>query len=169
MKRGIRLTGSGLLLALAVLFATKLAVTKAAALPDERAVNEKTLRDLDADWAKAASALNLDRTVSFYADDASVFVPNAPIATGHEAIRAAWSKLLVGYAGSWQATKVEASSGGDLGYIMGTYAGTFAGPDGKPAADRGKYVEVWKKQANGKWKCVADIYNSDLPLPTATQ
>ena len=32
-----------------------------------------------------------------------------------------------------------------------------------PVADRGKFVEVWKKQADGKWKVVADIFNSDLP------
>ena len=30
--------------------------------------------------------------------------------------------------------------------------------------DRGKYLEVWKKQADGKWKVVADMFNSDLPL-----
>jgi ketosteroid isomerase-like protein len=29
--------------------------------------------------------------------------------------------------------------------------------------DQGKLVEVWKKQADGKWKTVADIFNSDLP------
>jgi ketosteroid isomerase-like protein len=34
---------------------------------------------------------------------------------------------------------------------------------GKPVNDRGKYVEVWEKQADGKWKCGADIWNSDLP------
>jgi ketosteroid isomerase-like protein len=26
-------------------------------------------------------------------------------------------------------------------------------------------VEVWKKQADGKWQTVADIFNSDLPAP----
>jgi len=36
---------------------------------------------------------------------------------------------------------------------------------GPPVTDRGKLVEVWKKQADGKWKTVADIFNSDLPLP----
>ena len=36
---------------------------------------------------------------------------------------------------------------------------------GKPVTDRGKYVEAWKKQADGAWKVVEDIYNSDLPAP----
>jgi ketosteroid isomerase-like protein len=34
---------------------------------------------------------------------------------------------------------------------------------GKPVTDHGKLVEVWKKQADGKWKTVADTFNSDLP------
>jgi ketosteroid isomerase-like protein len=34
------------------------------------------------------------------------------------------------------------------------------------AVDSGKLVEVWKKQPDGKWKCVVDTYNSDLPAAT---
>ena len=29
--------------------------------------------------------------------------------------------------------------------------------------DQGKTLEVWKKQADGTWKCVADMWSSDLP------
>jgi ketosteroid isomerase-like protein len=35
--------------------------------------------------------------------------------------------------------------------------------------DVGKMVEVWKKQPNQQWKCVADIFNSDLPMPTTAE
>jgi len=31
--------------------------------------------------------------------------------------------------------------------------------------DKGKYVTVYRKQPDGKWKVVADIFNSDLPAP----
>ena len=43
------------------------------------------------------------------------------------------------------------------------------GPKGKPVADRGKYVTIWRKQPDGKWKVVADILNSDLPVPGAAK
>jgi ketosteroid isomerase-like protein len=39
---------------------------------------------------------------------------------------------------------------------------------GKPVNDRGKYLEVWEKNANGSWKCGADIWNSDIPVAAAT-
>jgi ketosteroid isomerase-like protein len=37
------------------------------------------------------------------------------------------------------------------------------GSKGKPMADHGKYVEIWKKQLGGGWKCVIDTKDSDLP------
>jgi uncharacterized protein (TIGR02246 family) len=162
MKNGTRLTICGLLIA--VVFATMMAVPKGAAAADERAADEKALRNADSEWSKAASALDLNGTLSYYADDASLLPPNAPLAAGKEALRREWTKLLAGYSGSWQATKVDVSRGGDLAYIMGTYDATWTQPKGEPVKDRGKYVEVWKKQPDGKWKCVADIFNSDLPL-----
>jgi ketosteroid isomerase-like protein len=44
---------------------------------------------------------------------------------------------------------------------------TTPDPAGKPVTDRGKYVTIWKKQADGSWKVIADIFNSDLPMPAA--
>lgn len=34
---------------------------------------------------------------------------------------------------------------------------------GKPMSDKGKYIVVLQKQADGSWKIVRDISNSDLP------
>jgi uncharacterized protein (TIGR02246 family) len=133
--------------------------------PDTRAADESAIRDLDAQWSKTAAANDVEGTVSYYSDDASVLAPNAPIATDKQAIRAVWASLLgPGVSVSWQPSKVEVSRSGDLAYAMGVYQTALKDSQGKPVADHGKYVEVWKKQADGKWKTVADIFNSDLPL-----
>lgn len=34
---------------------------------------------------------------------------------------------------------------------------------GKATLDKGKFLTVWKKQADGSWKIIRDMYNSDLP------
>src|SRR5438067_12796026 len=70
---------------------------------------EQALRDLDAKWSAAAGAKDVDKTVSYYADDAVVMPPNAPSATTRETIRSAWKEMLTspGAAISWKATKVE--------------------------------------------------------------
>jgi ketosteroid isomerase-like protein len=74
-----------------------------------------------------------------------------------------------GFSLSWEPTTASASKAGDLGYTSGTYQFSMTGPDGKPIPDKGKYVVVWKKDASGKWKVVADIFNSDLPAAPPKQ
>ncbi len=46
------------------------------------------------------------------------------------------------------------SDNGDLGYTLGTYQSSMAGPEGEPRSHEGKYVAVWRKQAEGVWKVV---------------
>ena len=133
---------------------------------DTRAAEESAIRELDAQWSKTAEAHDLEGTVSYYSEDASLLAPNAPIATGKQAIRAVWTPMLEpDVAVSWQVSKVDVARSGDLAYLIGVYQLTMKGTAGKSESDRGKLVEVWKKQADGKWKVVADIFNSDLPLP----
>ena len=126
---------------------------------------EQALRDLDAQWSKDAGAKDVDKAVSYYAESAVVMPPNASAATTKESIRSAWKEMLAtpGAAISWKATKVEVAKSGDLAYVSGTYEETTTDASGKPVNDRGKYLEVWEKQADGKWKCGADMWNSDLP------
>jgi ketosteroid isomerase-like protein len=130
---------------------------------------EQALRDLDAQWSVAAGAKDLDKTVSYYADNAIVMPPNAPAATTKEAVRAAWKDFLAlpGLALSWKATHVEVAAFGDMAWMTGTYEMMTKDAGGKSTNDHGKYLEVWKKQADGKWKVVADIWNSDLPAANA--
>jgi len=40
---------------------------------------------------------------------------------------------------------------------------------GKPAKENGKYVEIFKKQTDGSWKVIVDIWNSDLPAAASTE
>ena len=136
-----------------------------ASAADTKGAIEKALRDLDAQWSAAAAAKDLDKTVSYYADDAIVMPPNASAARTKETIRNVWQDLLAspGLVMSWKTTKVEVSTSGDLACVSGTYEVTMNDPSGKPVNDHGKYVEVWEKQADGKWKCGTDIWNSDLP------
>jgi uncharacterized protein (TIGR02246 family) len=133
-------------------------------IPDTRAADESAIRDQDAQWSKAAGTNDLESTVSFYSDDATLLPPDAPIAVGKQAIRASWASMLgPGVSISWSVSKVEVARSGDLAYLIGVYQMTSKDPQGKPVTDHGKLVEVWKKQPDAKWKTVADIYNSDLP------
>jgi ketosteroid isomerase-like protein len=125
---------------------------------------EQALRDADAEWSRVATAKDLDKTVSFYADDATVLPPNQPMVTSKAGIRNLWKGFFDSLTDiNWKTTRVEIAKSGEMGYLIGTYAMTMKGG----AKDTGKYCEVWKKQADGKWKVAADMFSSDLPATPA--
>jgi ketosteroid isomerase-like protein len=127
------------------------------------------IRSMSNEWLNAARAKDVDRIMADFSADASVLAPNAPIATGTEAIRQVWSDMVEspGFAVDTQVTKVEVARAGDLAYALGTYELTTNDPEGNPVTDRGKWVAVGKKEA-GAWKWIADIWNSDQPATSAT-
>jgi len=125
---------------------------------------EQLLRDLDARWAKAAAAKDVEQTIAFYSDDAIVFPPNAASAATKDAIRSGWKQMFAspGFVITWQPTRVQVGKSGEMAWVSGTYELTMNDASSKPINDRGKYLEVWEKQTDGNWKCAADMWNSDL-------
>ena len=123
------------------------------------------IRAAEDEALKIAQAKDAERWASVYADDARVFPPNALLVTGKEAIRKLFAELFAspGFEIDWEVTRVEVSRAGDLGYVVGTHKVTVNDAEGNPVTDRGKWIAIWKKQADGTWKCIEDIWNSDGP------
>jgi ketosteroid isomerase-like protein len=64
---------------------------------------------------------------------------------------------------SWEPIKADISQSGDLGYTYGSYEMKETGASAAtPAAEKGYYVRVWKRNKDGKWKIVLDTTN---PVP----
>jgi uncharacterized protein (TIGR02246 family) len=137
------------------------------AAPDTREADERAIRELDIECSKAGAAKDVERYMSCFADDASVFEPGRPVVTGRDAIRKGTDALFAipGFSLSFQVAKVVVARSGDLAYSHGTYAMTMNDAKGKPVNEKGKFVTAYRKQPDGKWKVVADIFNSDLPAP----
>jgi uncharacterized protein (TIGR02246 family) len=163
MKRNQRWIVIANLILVALIFGC--AQQQPAAPPDTRAADEAAIRKLDVDWSNAAQTKNVDAWVAFYSDDATVLPPNEPMASSKDAIRKSIEGLLTlpGVNLKWEPKKIEVSKSGDIAYSFGTYDMSMNDPKGNPITDKGKYVEVWKKQADGNWKCAVDTFNSDLP------
>ena len=136
---------------------------------DNHAADVAALQSSDEQWSAAAGRKDVTAAVAFYADDAVMLPPNAPIIADQNSIRQVWADMLGPNTTSmsWKASKTEVAKSGELGYIYGTYQDSVQDPKGGPPVyDKGKLVEIWKKQPDGKWKCIVDAYSSDLPLPT---
>ena len=123
------------------------------------------IRAAEDEALEIAQAKDAERWASVYANDARVFPPNALLVTGKEAIRTLFAELFAspGFEIDWEVTQVEVSRAGDLGYVVGTYEIMVDDAEGNPVTDRGKWIAIWKKQADGTWKCIEDIWNTDLP------
>jgi ketosteroid isomerase-like protein len=134
---------------------------------------EGVLRDLDTQWSEAAAAKDVERTLAYYSEDAIVLPPNATRAATKETIRNVWKDILAtsSLVIKWKPAKIKLGKSGEMAWVSGTYELTMNDASGKPANDRGKYLEVWEKQSDGNWKCAADMWNSDLtgPAPTAAE
>ena len=125
--------------------------------------DEQVIRKMDKEWSAATQSKDAGKLLVYYAEDASVFPFNAPIATGKEQIQKVWMGLMAmpGFSLSFAPTKIEVAKSADLAYDVGTFELKFADANGKPTTEIGKYVVVWKKQADMQWKVVADIFNTD--------
>jgi uncharacterized protein (TIGR02246 family) len=133
--------------------------------PDTRATDEKAIRDMEAAWGKEYTSKDLDKVMAHYADDASVLMTDMPIHTGKDSIRPLFKDLLAdpNFALDIQTGKVEVAKSGDVAYSQGTYTFVATGPKKKPVTEKGKYIEVYKKQADGSWKVAEDMNNADAP------
>ncbi len=130
---------------------------------DTRAADEAALRARDAEWSQTAGAKDAAGFAAFFADGGVFMPPNGPALTDRAAIEK-WAAALTanpGFAVSWTVAQVEVARSGDLGYTRGTYELTLNDAKGKPMTEKGKHVTAWKKQADGSWKVVADIFNAD--------
>jgi uncharacterized protein (TIGR02246 family) len=129
---------------------------------------EAAIRRTDAAWLAAASAHDLERTLPFWSDDATILAPGTSAVVGKDAIRNYISGAFAapGFSITWTTDKVDVAQSGDLAYSSGTDRISLTGPDGKPLTEENRGVAVWKKQSDGSWKCVLDVMS---PAPATTK
>ena len=125
----------------------------------------QALIGLDDAWSQAAAARDAEKVGAFYADDAIVYAPGAPMATGRADATAIWSTAFAepSFMISWKSTDAHVSACGDIGHTAGAYWSSYTGADGRKVEERGKFLCIWKRQSDGSWKAWRDMWNSDAP------
>jgi ketosteroid isomerase-like protein len=122
-----------------------------------------TIRQQEDAWFKAIQARQLDATVSYYGNGAILSAPNLPDVRTKDEIRQTWMRIFAsvpaGVPFNAGTTQVEIANSGDMAYALGFYT------IDNPPADKGTFLDIWKKQTDGSWKTTVEIIKSDMPAP----
>ena len=134
----------------------------AATVPSTQAQAAAIQSEADA-WFKAIAAKDLEKTLSFYAADAQYLSAGRPAAATADERRKLWVEDFgtPGFSSDEATTRIEVARSGDLAYQQGTYASDMQNAQGQMTKSTGKFLVVWKKQGDGKWKAIIDIDNAD--------
>ena len=111
------------------------------------------------DWAQVAATADLEKSLSYWSDDAVVMMAGQPMLKGKEEIRkmVEGSFKTPGFKISWEPQSGEISQSGDMAYLMENETMTMNDSTGKAITIHSKGVTIWKKQSDGSWKNVVDI------------
>jgi ketosteroid isomerase-like protein len=134
------------------------------------------LFDLEARFAKDVATRGGEAFADWFADDGVALGNGAAPLIGKVAIArsAAWSPKA--YQLSWTPTDGLMGPSGDMGYTWGHYEGRSKDANGNPVTTSGRYMTIWRKQADGNWKVVLDAGSTEpagsgdcCRLPTGTR
>ena len=110
------------------------------------------------EWQAAMNGGDPDGIAALYAEDARLMPPNHEAMVGHDAVKETFNSMIeMGL--RVELTPIETKSAGDIAYNVGNYVLTGGGE----VADRGKYIETWRRGDDGVWLMTNDIWNSDMP------
>jgi|SRR5579863_5018473 len=126
---------------------------------------EAAVRRLTQDWAVACNTKHLDDMLELYTPDAIVMRSNCPPVRGAAAVREFFFGAIDAGLGEVEVEPLRVEVAGDMAYETGRCKALVPGSTGKRREERGKYLWVCTKQANGEWRITADCWASDLTLP----
>jgi ketosteroid isomerase-like protein len=117
----------------------------------------------DSAWSELArNGGDVEKIISYWSDDAVVVAPGQPVVKGKDALRkmVTDSKNIPGFSISWKSSDINFSPDGQLAYMSGENLMTMNDSTGKKISIPGRGYTIWRKEVNGDWKCVVDIWNN---------
>ena len=127
---------------------------------------EAAVRAITHEWVLACNTKHLDDLLELYLPDALVMRSNYPAIRGAAAVREFFFSALDAGLGEVEIEPLRVDVAGDMAYEGGRFKALIPSSTGKRREERGKYLWVVQKQANGEWRVAADCWSSDLTLGT---
>lgn len=141
-----------------------------AGLGAEKAAIEKLLAEQLAGTNRGGEA-GADGYVSIVTEDILWLPPNGPRVLGRKAVRDRVLQLTSArrWSARWKADRVDVAASLDLAHAVGTYELSYEDAGGAAIRDMGKFLETFRKQADGRWQETAIMFSSDLPVASGPE
>jgi uncharacterized protein (TIGR02246 family) len=97
-----------------------------------------------------------------YAEDARMLAPSADLLEGRDAIGAFWRAGLEAGIADVELDVIEVAHA-EVAYELGRYALSLQPADGAAIVDRGKYLLIHARQADGSWRRAVEMFGPDAP------
>ena len=121
------------------------------------------IQGVDEVYEKAVANQDIDAIVALYTRDGFFLPPNSPIAKGSDAYRRCAPGVLRCRRRVLDLETTVLDDQGDVVVEVGQYKLGLQPPGADPVTDIGKYLQVFKRQADGSFLIVYDCFNSDEP------
>ena len=138
------------------------AAATVAASPTANADARKFIDSVTVRYIDAVTKGDVAAISSLYTDDTEILAPNAKATHGRAEMDKANTEMFKAMKVSLKLSTDDVQISGDFGVETGSYEQTLTPKTGKPMHDVGKYLLVWKRQADGSWKILREAYNTDL-------
>lgn len=125
-------------------------------------MTESRIREISRKRSERIDRREFDAMVDeFYDEDAQLLASGTATVTGRDAIRGFWRETpnegLVAL--TLETRDVQAS--GELAFEIGSFVRTLRPRHGAPFQEVGKYLVVYRSKGDGKWRAVAEMFNTD--------
>lgn len=124
----------------------------------------KAIEEQEHKFVEAALQGDAAAAAALFTEDTFLLPPNSELLQGKQATEAFWKT-------TWTQMKVtefditieDLYGSGDVVYEVGNYTLKLQLEGQGNFEEKGKYVLIWKKMADGTWKRHVDIWNSCMP------
>lgn len=128
----------------------------------DTAQTRAALEEADRAFDHATALRRADGWMEFMAPDGALIRATGTF-TG-PALRDAVTKMFAdtSFTLTWEPQRADAGTSGDLGYTVGHWDAHYRDAQGAPRSSAGRYLTIWKRQADRSWKVVQDIGVQDV-------
>ncbi|MCZ6915402.1 MAG: DUF4440 domain-containing protein [Gemmatimonadetes bacterium] len=128
------------------------------------AADVEALRSLIAQEVEALTTLDADALTAVWADDILIAPPNEPAVSGEAAVEwaQAFTVLFSAIEGGYMDEEIVVSGDWAI-HTYGLEMSLTLADGGDSTTERGRGIHIFRREADGSWKMVHDIWNFEAP------